>query len=849
MARRSGLQDQVAEGDPLRESIWRSPLVFAALAVTAGIVLDRLGRLPFVLSVLGGAGCLVAFVVARVGGHIRLAPVYLALTGVALGAAYHHFRRDLCEGDDIGWLLRDEPVPVRIRGRVEAEPKRLPGLEKADPLRSLMPGISAATVVDVSSVSDGRGERTVSGRVRMVVTGEPRQGAHELLDGLHPGDEIEARGRLAPLAQPANPGEFDQTTFWRDQGVSALLLVRQGDAAVRKLRTGWATSFGGWIAVVRGWGHRVLGEYLPDRTVGGVARALLLGEGAPMTYADWAKYKRTGVIHVLAISGQHLVVVGFFLWWFLRLVGVRQRRAAAFVALILLGYALLTGGRPPALRAGVGACVLCLGMILRKPTQQANVMALAWLIVAMLNPTDVFDPGCQLSFLSVAILYWGAGWLMRPRPEDPLDTLVDRVRPMWLRLLRALGWMVFESYLVCLIVWIAIAPLTIYHYGMFATMALPLGPPLTLLTSIALFAGFVVLLLAPWFPPGAWLAARVVWASIAGCEKLVDLAETWALHVYVGPVPAWWVVLFYLLLLAVLTQKAIRQRWCWALPSGLAWLCVGLVAGAASPAEPILRCTFLAVGHGGCSVIQTPDGRVLLYDTGAVRGPDVTERIIAPYLWSQKVFRIDDVILSHADLDHFNGLLDLADRFAIGRVLCTPTFADKPTQAVRITLRELHRRRIPIGHLVAGQRLRSSGVEMDVLHPPAGWPGGNENTRSIVLEVRHGGHVLLLTGDLEGEGLAEVLSLRPRRVDVLMAPHHGSHRIDVTALTKWCRPGLVVSCQGLPRGAGRAPGMYRAEGAEFWSTQEQGAVELRSDETGLSARGYRSKREWRARER
>src|SRR5262249_29689525 len=160
--------------------------------------------------------------------------------------------------------------------------------------------------------------------------------------------------------------------------------------------------------------------------------------------------------------------------------------------------------------------------------------------------------------------------------------------------------------------------------------------------------------------------------------------------------------------------------------------------------------------------------------TGAMRGPDVAERIVAPFLWSRKIYRIDDIVLSHADLDHFNGLVDLANRFAIGRVLCSPTFEDKPTEAVRITLRELHRRRIPIQHLVAGQKLRSSGVELDVLHPPEGWAGSNENTRSVVLEVRHGGHVLLLTGDLEGEGLAEVLTLPRRRVDVLMAPHHGS---------------------------------------------------------------------------
>jgi competence protein ComEC len=846
MARRPGPADLVAEGDPLRESIWRSPLVFAALAVTTGIVADRVGQVPFIISVLAGAGFLAAFVVARLGRRVRLALVYLALAGVALASAYHHFRRDLCTGDDIGWMVRDEPVPVRLRGRIEEEPKRQLAPDKNDPLKSLTPGISASTAVEVALVSDGPRERTVSGQVRLMVTGEPRPGERELLAGLHPGDEIEVRGRLAPLVQPANPGEFDQTAFWRDRGVSALLLVRQGDAAVRKVRTGWTLSFGGWIAIVRGWGHRVLAEYLPDRTIGGVARALLLGEGAPMSNADWAKYKRTGVIHVLAISGQHLVVVGFFLWWFLRLIGVRQRRSAVFVAGILLGYALLTGGRPPALRSGVGACVLCGGLILRRPTQPANVMALAWLAVALINPTDVFDPGCQLSFLSVAVLCWGAGWLLRHREEDPLDTLVDSVRPAWLRLLRHLGWMIFESYLVCLIVWVAILPLTIYHYGLFATMALPLGPPLTLLTSIALFAGFVVLLLAPWFPPGAWLAAKVLWVCIAGCEKLVDLAEAWSSHVYVGPVPAWWVVLFYFLLLAVLTQKAVRQRWRWAVPAALGWLCVGLIAGAASSAEPILRCTFLAVGHGGCSVLRMPDGRVLLYDTGAMRGPDVTERIIAPYLWSEKIYRIDDVVLSHADLDHFNGLIDLADRFGIGRVLCSPTFEDKPTDAVRITLRELRRRRIPIQHIVAGQRLRSSGVELDVLHPPTGWPGGNENTRSVVLEVRHGGHVLLLTGDLEGEGLAEVLTLPRRRVDVLMAPHHGSHRIDVTALSKWCRPGLVVSCQGLPRGAGRAPGLYRAEGAEFWSTQDQGAIEIRSDESGLSAKAYRSKREWRA---
>ena len=74
----------------------------------------------------------------------------------------------------------------------------------------------------------------------------------------------------------------------------------------------------------------------------------------------------------------------------------------------------------------------------------------------------------------------------------------------------------------------------------------------------------------------------------------------------------------------------------------------------------------LPVGHGGCTVLETPDGRTLLYDAGALAGPEVTRRQIAPFLWSRGIRRIDEVILSHADLDHFNGLPSLLDRFAIG---------------------------------------------------------------------------------------------------------------------------------------------------------------------------------------
>jgi competence protein ComEC len=285
--------------------------------------------------------------------------------------------------------------------------------------------------------------------------------------------------------------------------------------------------------------------------------------------------------------------------------------------------------------------------------------------------------------------------------------------------------------------------------------------------------------------------------------------------------------------LALLTQERLRQYWRWGVVAAVGWLCVALlVANVRLPSDE-LRCTFLAVGHGGCTVIETPDGRVLLYDAGAIGGPDVTRRHIAPYLWSRGIRRIDEVFLSHADLDHFNGLTELLDRFAIGQVTMTPTFADKTTPGVAQTLEVLQARGLPIRILKAGDRVTAGDVQIDVLHPPASGPDGNENARSLVLAIQHADHCILLTGDLEGAGLEQVLQLPRRPIDVLMAPHHGSRVSNTSALAEWAKPRVVVCCQGQPRGVPVLDAVYGSTGAQVFGTWPHGAVTVRSHASGL----------------
>jgi competence protein ComEC len=809
----------------LSDALWRAPLFPVALALTAGIAFDRYCGFYFLVSLALALACLAAGVATFLGRKLTLSLLYFMGAVGGLASAYHHWYRDICPADDIGEYAPDEPRPVRLRGFLVEEPTCVLH-PKNDPLQSFSRQDPTVAVLEASRLHDRHDWHAVSGRARLVVTGK--------LSGLHVGDEVEVVGRLVKPQPPTNPGEFDYASYLRDQRIRAIVAVGKTPDGVKLLSEGSVWSPARALPLVRGWGQRALQEALPPET-SGVAVALLLGDGSLMTGADWDKYIRTGVIHVLAISGQHLVVLAAFLWMIFRLLGIRRRRVAWLVGLFVLAYAVLAGGRPPVMRSAVMVCVFCLAIILRQPVMMANSFALAWIVVALLNPTDIFGAGCQLSFLAVAVLYWGTSRWLRSSP-DALERLVDETRPRWLRLLRSLAGGIVQSYAVTAIIWLAAAPLVAARYHTVPAVGLLIGPIVILLTSIALLAGFLLLLLAAVFWPLVPAAAWVTSWSLASCEWVVSLSQSWPGSCwYVGDIPEWWLWLFYLGLLAMLMLQSLRPLGRWALPAGLAWICVGLVSGWVRPTAQELRCTFLAVGHGGCTVLEMPDGRTLLYDAGAMGGPDVTRRQIAPFLWSRGIQRIDEVFLSHADLDHFNGLIDLLDRFAVGQVSWTPTFSQKSTPAVRITLETLERRGIPTRTIRAGDRLSAGRVEIEVLHPPARGPDGkeyrpeaNENNRSLVLVVRHQGTAILLTGDLEGQGMEDVLKLPPPRVDVLMAPHHGSRRTNTPGLVKRCRPRVVVACLGPPRGATRPPDPQMAGGVPFLGTWPHGALTITS---------------------
>jgi competence protein ComEC len=277
-----------------------------------------------------------------------------------------------------------------------------------------------------------------------------------------------------------------------------------------------------------------------------------------------------------------------------------------------------------------------------------------------------------------------------------------------------------------------------------------------ILTSIALVAGFLLFLLAP-LPGVGELLGGIVQASLGMTDGIV----AWAADIpggaiYLPGLPKVWLIGFYLLIaIIVLLGRGQWRPWLWAL---VGWLGLGLVWPSSDrPGAGELRVTYLAVGHGGCTVLETDDGRCFLYDTGAVSGPDIVRRIIAPYLWHRGIRKVDELFLSHADTDHFNGIPELLRRFPVGRITVTPSFAEKPAVEVAEMLNAVKKCNVAMRVAFVGQKFEAGSISFEVLHPPIEGPGTSENERSMVLVVRHGGHTLLFTGDLEKSGTAALL--------------------------------------------------------------------------------------------
>lgn len=820
--------DSFGAGKP--SAALHQPLVLLA-AFSAGMIVDRYWPIEGRYWIVAG---LILLAVAVVSWTRRwsIATSYAIFACAALlGGHRHHDQWRIVQSDEIGRRVTEEIRPLACEAIALTSPRWSPA-PPLSALRTIPKGDQTELLVWVTRVRAGANWEPASGYARLDVDGH--------LLGVRAGDRLRLMVLASQPMQPLNPGDFDYAAYERSQRVFCRLrgLFPESIAVIER---GSIWSWRLWLANLRDSGTELLRRHIsPERS--SLAAAVLLGAREQLDPERNEGYLVTGTIHVLSISGLHVGILALGFWTLFR-TGMFPRRGLLIGAIVLtFGYCLLTDWQPPIVRATILIVTVCIGLLWGRSAFGFNTLAFAGLVVLAYQPSALFLAGPQLSFLSVAAMIYFAPWLTKQPIVDPLDRLIQESRPWFVRAIRWLGGHIYRTWLTGVVVFSVTLPIVWMQYSLVSPIALGLNVLVWLPITIALFAGFGVLLLGPIAPPLGTLCGRLCDGCLWFMESCIEYGQQVpGNHVYLPPPPWWWVLLFYVVFLAWMILPMLRGRH---------WLAIGLIVGwlavayafptlrqqlAAAEQDHPLRCTFVAVGHGTSCLLELPEGRTLLYDAGRLGSPTGAARPISAVLWSRNITHIDALVISHADTDHFNAVPELLKRFDIGVIIVSPQLFDQLDQpAVRELKAVVDASGIRVETISASETIRlgdmpgEDAVRMEVLHPPALGVAGSDNANSIVLLVEYSGRKILLPGDLESPGLDDLLAELPIDTDVVMAPHHGSLRSDPKGFGNWSRPEFVVlsgdrNLEDVPT-IDAVMNSYRQIGSDVFHTAQHGCV-------------------------
>jgi competence protein ComEC len=694
------------------------------------------------------------------------------------------------------------PLRAWIVGHPDAGPVLLRGVCRSDPREASGRWI---LVVDVREVAG----RAMAGRVRIDVGGAAAR--PDLIEG----DRVSVWAQVRTPRGLGDPGAFDAAAQARRDGVHAV-----GSCKSPRLVEPIGGRDIGWLrdraARARRWSRAHLAAALPSGREQALVRAMVLGERTGLDAETSETFRIAGTYHVLALSGAQVAMVAALLGWGLRWLGASPSARAAAICSTLVFYCALVGGDVPVLRATVMAVVLVLGRTLDLDGDAANLLGLAALGLLAQRPSQVGDVGFQLSFAATL------GLVLLTRP-------IVGLLPAW-------PWRAELALASSLGAQAALAPLLALHFHRLAPAALLLNLVAVPLSGAVLLSGFAVLgvsAAAPAAVPAvsalAWLSAHALLLS----GEAVRVAP-W-LDVRVAT-PAFGPAVVALAGLAAFARGRRRGLGFWAAGT---WC---LVAGWGPRTEDgRLHVTFLDVGQGDAIVVRTPAGRTWMVDAGGSFDTrfDVGEAVLGPYLWRDGRPVIRGLLLTHAHPDHVGGVPFLLRAFDVREVW--EGIAPRRDRAYEALAAAVGQAGVSRRAVSRGKAAVWDGVGVEVLGPapPPRPPWRTRNDDSVVLALRYGEIVLLLTGDVEAAGEA---AMDPPHAFAVKVAHHGSRSSTTPAFLAAASPRVAVVSVGHQSRFGHphpdVVARYQGAGVTLFRTDRDGAVTLSTDGKGVWVTTY-----------
>ncbi len=766
--------------------------------------------------------------VAYFGGAAPLAPLETSLAiAVALGAL---LRARLIDKSRL-WLLIVVLAMCAARScgaKLDADARYETARSLASPPRSCdlegtvqsSPQAAAESFRFALAVTSGRcGDAEVPAGTRVDL--------RSTQENLARGDRLRVGGTLAPISLFENPG---LSPSWVRVARTRIALSGRADT-VELLGSGAGVSH----AVDRARSHvrqRIEATYHPEARA--LGRALVLGE-TDLDEEVSEAFRATGLSHVLAVSGTHLIVAVMGIAAALRELLLRidrlaQRldveRVAALCAIPLAwAYADFAGGSGSVLRAAAMLTgVLAARLVSRKPcTARALAFALGFGVAE--DPLAIADISFTLSTAATA------GLLLLSRPiahllgarEATAET--GLIRRAWSFLATAMGTTLAAT--------LACAPVTaclsseLPIAGVFANLfAAPLGE----LMALPFAMGHVALAPIPSLELGA---ARVASGALRGVLWVARVARDVGLSLPVPAPTAWQLAAAGagVTLVLCLRERAAKVWASLALAAALVTLELG--CRAASRPEGELRITVLDVGQGDSILVDLPDGSLMLIDGGGFPGQsfDVGKRVLVPVLRARRRSHIDRVVVTHPHPDHFGGLgAAVAAMNSVGELWDNGKVDEHPNRelvALIAAVRDKGGRVVRPSELCGAPR-DYGGATVELLAPCPSLDGElSTNDGSLVLRIRFGSRTVLLMGDAEEAAEERLLSDYPDlRADLLKVGHHGSRSSSTPELLHAVQPSWAAISCGVRNRFGHP------HGRALRSLEDVGATIVRTDVGG-----------------
>lgn len=639
------------------------------------------------------------------------------------------------------------------------------------------------------------------GREIMMLSGE----------GLEPYREYLAEIRLSGNRAHRNPGGYGE------QPVIAYLAGISGQGATK--RPSYAQ-----IHEVR---HRI-NEYLTtrfDRDTGSFLVSITTGEQGYVSDPIREAFNASGLTHILSISGSHFGLFSVLLFSLFRMIiallpyRILQRVtlfltpsqcAAVLCFPFVLAYLGISGAGIPATRSFIMITFFLLGLIIGRRNSWLVALIFAAVVLVIWNPETFFSLSFQLSFIAVFCI----GFSMKAggQGEEKEKSLVCSLK---------------KAFKVSLAASIGTAPLVAYHFHYFSIIA-----PITNLL-IAPLIGFLIIPLSVFsaflFPVSGDFIFAPFLAPVTGF--VLSLIKLSAQIRYADiPVPAFPPILLLIFYAGLALLLIFSRRRSLLVLLVIPFLIYGVAVFSAKDA---LKITFLDVGQGDSSVLELPDGKTIVIDTGK------SGREIVSYLRYRGKRRVDALVLTHVHPDHSGGLGYIQERTEIGEIWYNGRM-ELPGDHAHIRKRPLER----------GDVIEGAGYAIHVLHPypeyysSEGSPHAGENNDSLVIKIT-AHHACFFAGDIEMEAEENILQLGTwLRSDLLKVPHHGSRNSVHEMLFRAISPAAAVISAGHcnPFGHPHQEMLVALEGIPVYRTDTDGAVRVVDSPGGLHISTYSDSR-------